>query len=1047
MRYLPSQIKKKLQLLALFVFVMKTLFAQEGRYIFDAYSVNEGLSQSYVSDIIQDNQGFMWIANRDGVNRFDGYVFNEYRYKTSEQNKAGEGKGNLVASSSSGVRAVINRFDLKGYKGYGFYKNSRGQLLLAHNNGISLYDPYRNTFQQVMEDTSYVNEQERDQALKFKIVGEDTATHQLWVWRPLKGVYVLDSRSYTIKRIILYPPQFTKRGLVPTDLLMDGPLIWMNFEPGELMSLNTRDLRLSTYCLPGIGKAPVLRNLNADSMIIASAGHIVMFNKKQHKYTDLLINEYDDKGVQFEPVVMELDHNGNVWIGGTDGVLIYTIRRNEVIQHITTFNTFETRSLNNVRYLYRDAADNMWVGTNGDGIKKYSPHKKVFNLYRSPFISHNMVRSIYKHDDGKLYIGLWRDGLDIYEEGGRFIERISNTEGHIVFPANTVNAICRENYKYLWIHFDGRYLGLLNVQTKKFENLTPVVDSLGLPPQQENYTPFMIRRVNGEVYFPYGEYLLSISPDERGNNKYKASLVHQFPNEILNCYFEDYLGNQYIGTQANLYVKDVGNTHWRIVPLPAGTIVKGINKNAHKQLLVATSRGLFILDANYQQVQHYNSYDFPVLVNDFFYGVLLDDRDRIWVSHNKGLSQINPVTNEITTFNHEDGLQSNEFNTGAYFKSVDGELFFGGIRGVNGFYPRNFRPNPFVPKVVIKRMEVLDRPYESDTAISLLHHIELPYNQNTIAIEFVPLEYTNPLKNKVQYKLEGADEEWVSAGTFRMARYTNLRPGTYTFNVRASNNDDIWNTAPTTLEIVIRIPFWQSLWFRFLLLLLLLGIAYYFSTLYLDYKIRHEKLKLEKEQAVDQERARISSDMHDDLGSGLSTIRLLSEIAKRKIQDPAQTNEIERISDAAGEMIDKMSEIIWAMNSSNDSLENLIAYMRSFAADFLEHAHITQQFYIPETIPNIKLSGGTRRNIYLAVKESLHNVVKHAKATEVIIEIEMQQHMTILIKDNGKGFDQEKVRLFGNGLKNIQKRMQSVGGHADITSNNGTIVFLDIPLN
>jgi signal transduction histidine kinase len=345
-------------------------------------------------------------------------------------------------------------------------------------------------------------------------------------------------------------------------------------------------------------------------------------------------------------------------------------------------------------------------------------------------------------------------------------------------------------------------------------------------------------------------------------------------------------------------------------------------------------------------------------------------------------------------------------------------------------------------------MEVLDKPYESDTAISLLHHIELPYNQNTIAIEFVPLEYTNPLKNKVQYKLEGADEDWVQAGTFRMARYTNLRPGTYTFQVRASNNDDRWNATPTTLEIVIRIPFWQSLWFRFLLLLLLLGIAYYFSTLYLDYKIRHEKLKLEKEQAVDQERARISSDMHDDLGSGLSTIRLLSEIAKRKIQDPSQTREIERISEAAGELVDKMSEIIWAMNSSNDSLENLIAYMRSFAADFLEHAHITHQFSIPESIPNVKLSGGTRRNIYLAVKESLHNVVKHAQASEVMIEVKMQQHsMTILIKDNGKGFDQEKVRLFGNGLKNIQKRMQAVGGQADITSQNGTIVFLDIPLN
>ncbi len=660
-----------------------------------------------------------------------------------------------------------------------------------------------------------------------------------------------------------------------------------------------------------------------------------------------------------------------------------------------------------------------------------------------------MVRSIYKHDDGKLYVGLLRDGLDIYEEGGRFLERISNSEGHMAFPANTINAICRENYKYLWIHFEGRSLGLFNVQTKKFMNLTPVVDTLGLPQQMDNYAPFLFRRVNGEVYFNYGEYLLSISVDEKGNNKYTAALVHHFPGEILNCYYEDYMGNQYIGTQANLYVKDVGNVRWRTVTLPAGTIVKSINKNAQKHLLVATSRGLFIMDTAYHVTQHYNSYDFPALVNDFFYGVLLDDKDRIWVSHNKGLSQINPVTNEITTFNHEDGLQSNEFNTGAYFKSVDGELFFGGIRGVNGFYPRNFRNNPFVPKVVIKRMEVLDRPYESDTAISLLHHIELPYNQNTIAIEFVPLEYTNPLKNKVQYKLEGADEDWVQAGTFRMARYTNLRPGTYTFNVRASNNDDIWNTIPTTLEITIRIPFWQSLWFRFLLLLLLLGIAYYFSTLYLDYKIRHEKLKLEKEQAVDQERARISSDMHDDLGSGLSTIRLLSEIAKRKIQDPSQTREIERISEAAGELVDKMSEIIWAMNSSNDSLENLIAYMRSFAADFLEHAHITHQFFIPESIPNIKLSGGTRRNIYLAVKESLHNVMKHAQATEVEVEIEvqMEQRMTIRIRDNGKGFDQDKVRLFGNGLKNIQKRMQAVGGHADITSLNGTIVFLDIPLN
>ncbi len=1019
------------------------LHAQEKPYIFDSYSVNDGLSQSTVFDITQDDQGFLWIATRDGINRFDGYTFNEYRYKPSSQLRAGEGKGELVPRGSNGNRAVINRFDLKGYKGYSFYRDSHHQLLLAHNNGISIYDKYRNNFRNVLIDTSNVNPQERDNNTKFKILGEDAATRSLWVWRPMKGLYVLDDSSYATRRIIMYPPQFQRMGIIPAALLKDGNTIWMNGDEGELLALDIKTLRLHTYCLPGVGKNPIMRNLNADSLLIVSEGHITLFNKRKNKFSDLNYDYKNEWGEAFTPNVMEIDHEGNAWIGGTDGILIYSIARNEIIRHIVSFNTFETRSFNLVSYLYRDGSDNMWVGTDGDGMKKYSPHKKVFNLYRSPYISHNMVHSVYKHDDGKLYVGLVRDGLNIYGEGGRFLERISNELYPHKFPGNDLGAICRENFEHLWLHFSSMHIGLFNVQTKSFWDLTNKVMALGLPPQRDIF-PFLFKRANGELYFNYGRYLLRF--EEKGND-YVVSVVHDFKDELLTTYYEDHMGNQYIGTKSALYVKQLTDARWKYVGLPEGTTVKAINKTPHKELLVATNKGLFIYDATGRLKIHYNSYDYPKLINDYMYGVLLDDKDRIWVSHNKGVTQINPVTGEITTFNHEDGLQSNEFNTGAFYKSIDGELFFGGIRGVNGFYPKDFRKNPFNSKVIIRRMEVLDKPYESDTAISLLKRVELPYNQNTIAIEFVPLEYTNPLKNKVQYKLEGADEDWVEAGTFRMARYTNLHPGSYVFKVKASNNDDSWNTTPTTLEIVIRIPFWQSLWFRFLLLLLLLGIAYYFSTLYLDYKIRHEKLKLEKEQAVDQERARISSDMHDDLGSGLSTIRLLSEIAKRKIPDTSQTKEIERISETAGEMIDKMSEIIWAMNSSNDSLANLIAYMRSFAADFLEHAHISHQFFIPEVIPDIKLSGGTRRNIYLAVKESLHNVVKHAKATEVMIEVKMHKNMTIMIKDNGKGFDQEKVRLFGNGLKNIQKRMMAVGGNADITSNNGTIVFLDIPLN
>ncbi|WP_298711127.1 sensor histidine kinase [uncultured Chitinophaga sp.] len=1018
--------------------------AQERSYNFDAYSVDNGLSQNSIGSIIQGPEGFLWISTFDGVNRFDGYVFNEFRTNPAQERPEKLTERVVYPSSAFLGRAVVKSFGLHGTRNHLFYLDQHDRMFIAHNGGISLYDSYKGNFTLVFADSMYVNEAERDFLHKFKILGEDPATQTLWVWRPAKGLYQLNSNTFELKKIIHYPPAYAKANKIPQAVVMQDSYIWLCFDDEQLYRMDIHTARLTTYCLPTLSGKPAIRPLNSDSLLVVSNGHITIFDTKRNRYSDTKFSIFNELQEPFLPTAIELDERGNAWIGGNNGVLVYSIDNHEIINHITSFNAFETNSFNKIVALYRDRGNNMWVGTDGDGLKKYAPNKKVFSLYRSPRISHNIVKSVYKHDDGRLYVGLLQDGLDIYEKGGKYLKRISNEDMPGRFPANNLHAICREDYESLWFHFVKGAIGLFDVKTEHFQDLTPKVGALGLPDQLVIY-PFVNKRPNGETYFNYGEYLLKFSSADKGMT---AAIVHRFDSEQLTCFFEDFWGNQYVGTKSSVYCRKADGVKWEKINLWIKDVeIKSINKNAHKQLLLATNKGLLVLDEANRKLKHYNSYDYPGMVSDYVYAVLLDDKDNMWISHNRGLTHIRQNGDNLVTYNFEDGLQSNEFNTGAYFKSMDGELFFGGIRGVTGFYPRNFRNNPWVPKVIIKRLEVLDKPYQSDTVISLMKQVELPYNQNTIAIEYVPLEFTNPLKNKVQYMLEGADEDWLMAGNQSMARYTNLAPGTYLFKVKACNNDEVWNTEPTTLQIVIRIPFWQSLWFRFLLLLLVLGIAYYFSALYLDYKIRNEKLKLEKEQAVDQERARISSDMHDDLGSGLSTIRLLSEIAKRKIKDTGQTKEIERISEAAGELVDKMSEIIWAMNSSNDSLANLIAYMRSFAADFLEHAHIQHHFIIPESIPNVKLSGGTRRHIYLAVKESLHNVVKHSQATEVIIEVKVFKNMTIMIKDNGKGFDPEKVRLFGNGLKNIEKRMQQVGGQADIISQNGTTVFLDIPLN
>jgi signal transduction histidine kinase len=194
--------------------------------------------------------------------------------------------------------------------------------------------------------------------------------------------------------------------------------------------------------------------------------------------------------------------------------------------------------------------------------------------------------------------------------------------------------------------------------------------------------------------------------------------------------------------------------------------------------------------------------------------------------------------------------------------------------------------------------------------------------------------------------------------------------------------------------------------------------------------------------AQQEERNRISADMHDDLGAGMTTIRLYSELAKTKLGENV-IPEIEKISDSASELVDKMNAIIWSMSSSNDSLGNMIAYIRSYALEYLEDSNLKANVVIPTGLPEIEVFGKMRRNVFLVVKEALHNIVKHAQATQV--DLIMAQHengFSLTIHDNGKGIDLDNIRTFGNGLKNMKKRMDDVNIKMEIENDNGTVIRL-----
>jgi signal transduction histidine kinase len=283
----------------------------------------------------------------------------------------------------------------------------------------------------------------------------------------------------------------------------------------------------------------------------------------------------------------------------------------------------------------------------------------------------------------------------------------------------------------------------------------------------------------------------------------------------------------------------------------------------------------------------------------------------------------------------------------------------------------------------------------------------------------------------------------VYCGTRRSATYTNLGGGEYVFRVKGSNNDGVWNEEGTSIAVIITPPFWATWWFRIPALIVLLGIVGERVRYAEKRKLMRRIEQLELERALENERARISQDMHDEVGSSLSEISILSELARKK-PDEAETY-IQQISERAAEVIDSVSEIVWAMNPSNDTLDSLVARVRRDAVKYLGLANISCRFAVPDVVPGLPLHAELRRNLFLVVKEALHNIVKHSAATEVSISVRcMEGNLEILVSDNGKGFVLDDRLGTGNGLNSMNKRIRDVGGTLRIDSMPGRGTLLAI---
>jgi signal transduction histidine kinase len=336
--------------------------------------------------------------------------------------------------------------------------------------------------------------------------------------------------------------------------------------------------------------------------------------------------------------------------------------------------------------------------------------------------------------------------------------------------------------------------------------------------------------------------------------------------------------------------------------------------------------------------------------------------------------------------------------------------------------------------------------------------MRIPPGGNRVEFRYTGLSLAAPEKVKFKYRLEGLESQWVDAGTKRAANYSYIPPGRYAFHVTACNNDGIWNEAGKTLAIIVLPYFWQTWWFRLLSIVCLAAAGGGGVLIEMQRRMRRKLAWIERERAVERERARIARDIHDELGASLTRITMLSQSADRDQDDAKSAGELDQIHDTALGLTQAMDEVVWAVNPKHDTLDSLAAYLGTYAQDFLAAARVRCRLDIPLRLPPWPLNSETRHNLFLAFKEALNNAVKHASSAEVRISLLIEPGgFSLQIEDKGRGFTIETVEstllpnpdrpVSGHGLENMRQRLMEIGGHCDIRSvpGEGTVVRLAVP--
>lgn len=995
---------------------LSRLFSQGQDLRFDHITVEDGLSQSSVYCILQDHQGFMWFGTADGLNKYDGYDITVFKHREVDSNSL----------SSSTTRCLC--------------EDRKGNLWVGTMQGLDLFDRDKNNFHRI--------------DLKMR----DPAGNATWA---VYSIFEDTARVLWLSLgfgVLSYDPQTGKTAHYPgaiSTFVQGGAQgrVWVGTVEG-LKQLNPEGTAVVDVQVGGNGGGVNLDHVRVEAAAEDDTSHLLIGTLGRGVYRAETAGTSLTKLVPLHEIPLtnadafQRDAGGILWIGGLDGGLVrFDEDRGAVRRYLPDTHNPSSINSTNVTCLFLDRSGLLWIGTDGGGVNKVDPRPRKFGLFRqdpagATGLSGNFVKSIFEDHEGVLWIGTYRDGLNSLDRKNQKWRHFTHDPRKPQSIAgNTVTSICEDPEGSLWFG-TGDGLDRYDRTTGRFTHYKGRFGAFSGVNISNSVTVLHISG-DGSMWVGTEQGIGRFDPTRDGFTWYGTILTRSI--------FDGPDGSIWVGGYSALYRVDPKSGVLTSFQNIAGNDKSISNSSVRAgallpdgSLWIGTEEGLNRYDAASGTFTRYYAQDgFP---SDFIYGILPDARGNLWMSTNEGVSLFEAAAKRFRHYGTEDGLQSEEFNTGAAFRSTSGELFFGGIGGFNSFFPDSMKDNPSIPPVVLTGFKKFDQNTPLGGDLAAIRRITLRYDESIFSLRYAGMEYTNTSRNRYAYQLEGFEKEWIDGGTRREVRYTHLDPGEYTFRVKASNNDGVWSDHPLEVTITIVPPFWKTSWFLggslIAGLVIVAGTARYVS----QWNLRRTVLRLEQEHALERERARISKDMHDDVGASLTRITLLSDMASREGPGSGHAEpSIRKISDLAREVVGNLDEIVWAVDPKNDTLDSLAAYITEYTSSYFEPAPVHCRFDIPDSIPSHHLSADVRHNIFRAVKEALHNILKHSQATEVHLAFKLQDtSLEIVIADNGIGFSPETSPRFSDGLTNMRKRMDDIGGSFAVVSRPGkgtTVTF------